>query len=345
VHTWPSGSKTLIRTMSRRSVAVAGGLLAVGALVVSVGGAATAAPQPSVSQVQAELNQLNNQGQQIDQQYAQAEQQLTSADAQLAAINTEVVRDRARYNLQRRQVAEIAVAAYKMGNLTSPEVLLTEGDPQQILDKSSILLELSSSNDDLIHTFLADARQLAEALQAAQRISDGKKAIVAQLAAKKDQNAKLVAQQQALLAQLTPAQQDTGLGSGSTGTLIVPHATSAQAQTAINFAYQQVVNHCPYVFAGVGPCQLGFDCSGLTQAAWAAAGVSIPRTSYEQADLPSVPFSEVQVGDILEFAGDSHVGLYAGDNMLIDAPHTGLDVEEVPLSGWYSENLDEVVVP
>ena len=66
--------------------------------------------------------------------------------------------------------------------------------------------------------------------------------------------------------------------------------------------------------------------------------MSIPRTTYEQvAALPAVSTSDLQPGDLLFFAGDSHVGMYVGGGMLIDAPQTGQDVEKVALSGWYSD--------
>ena len=81
-------------------------------------------------------------------------------------------------------------------------------------------------------------------------------------------------------------------------------------------------------------------------AAWAYAGVSIPRTSYGQATLPAVSTSALQPGDILEFAGDSHVGIYVGGGMLIDAPQPGMNVEKVSLSSsWYASNLDGAVRP
>ena len=53
----------------------------------------------------------------------------------------------------------------------------------------------------------------------------------------------------------------------------------------------------------------------------------------------------LEPGDILVFNGASHVGIYVGNNMLIDAPHTGLNVEEVALTGWYLSNLDGAVRP
>jgi peptidoglycan DL-endopeptidase CwlO len=59
-----------------------------------------------------------------------------------------------------------------------------------------------------------------------------------------------------------------------------------------------------------------------------------------------VSLSALQPGDILEFAGDSHVGIYVGGGMLIDAPQPGMNVEKVSLnSSWYSANLDAAVRP
>src|SRR5207247_816102 len=66
----------------------------------------------------------------------------------------------------------------------------------------------------------------------------------------------------------------------------------------------------------------------------------------QKASLPSVPTSALQPGDILEFAGDSHVGIYVGGGMLIDAPQPGMTVEKVSLSSsWYSANLVGAVRP
>jgi cell wall-associated NlpC family hydrolase len=53
----------------------------------------------------------------------------------------------------------------------------------------------------------------------------------------------------------------------------------------------------------------------------------------------------LEPGDILGFAGNSHVGIYVGKGELIDAPVPGANVEEVPLSGWYLQELDGAVRP
>jgi cell wall-associated NlpC family hydrolase len=91
----------------------------------------------------------------------------------------------------------------------------------------------------------------------------------------------------------------------------------------------------PYVFGGTGPG--AYDCSGLTQAAWKAAGVSIPRTATAQMQgLPAVSGSAAQPGDLVFFYGNSsyvdHVGMYIGNGLVIHAPHPGASVEIVAVS-------------
>jgi peptidoglycan DL-endopeptidase CwlO len=352
VHTRPWGSTTLIGTLRRRGAAIPLGLLAVGALVISVvsGVAASAAPQPSVADVQARLNQLNTKFEQLVQQFDAAKQELTSASQRLTLVDKETTRYLSRFTAMRAQVAQIAATAFQNGSLTSPGVLLTSGNAQQILDQASILQELASSNNATMSQFLGAARQLTGAQQDARRTKEAKAALEAKLASEKNTLQKTISQQQALLAQLTPAQQKTvgpggGVPTSPTGPVggNSPVPTNTQAGKAVAFAYAQL--NCPYVFGGTGPCQQGFDCSGLTQAAWAAAGVSIPRTSYQQAGLPSVSVSELQPGDILEFNGDGHVGIYVGGGMLIDALHSGVPVEKVPFSGWYQSSFAGAVRP
>jgi len=307
-------------------------------------GVAGAAPQPSVSQVQQRLQQLTDQAQRLEQEYATAQQQLSAANLQLSAINTEVARDQERFSSLQDKMAEIATAAYENGDFSSPEALLT-GNAEKILDESSILLELAASNKSQVEAYLAAARQLENAQQSAQRVRDGKLALKDKLASEKAENNKLTAQQENLLAQLTPAQQATvTTGTGGTTVGQDPLPATTQALKAVQFAYDQL--GCPYVFGGTGPCGSGFDCSGLTMSAWASAGVSIPRTSEEQwAGLPHVSTSDLEPGDILVFNDAGHVGIYVGSGMLIDAPHTGLDVEKVALSGWYQQTLDGAVRP
>jgi cell wall-associated NlpC family hydrolase len=114
----------------------------------------------------------------------------------------------------------------------------------------------------------------------------------------------------------------------------VPAVTGAAA-TAIAFAMRQLGK--PYQWGAAGPDS--YDCSGLVYAAYAAAGISIARTTFGwRQDGPQVPLSQIQPGDLLFSAGSDgtpadtgHVVMYLGDDQIIQAPQTGETVQVDPL--------------
>ncbi|WP_410675343.1 C40 family peptidase [Amycolatopsis sp. cmx-4-68] len=113
-----------------------------------------------------------------------------------------------------------------------------------------------------------------------------------------------------------------------TGTCDVIQAPNPVAVAAIMFACGQ--RGLPYLWGGEGPAagDRGFDCSGLVQAAYAAAGIALPRTSRAQyAAGQTVPVGQpLQPGDLVFYATVGqvhHVGLYLGGGNMIDAPDFG----------------------
>jgi cell wall-associated NlpC family hydrolase len=111
-------------------------------------------------------------------------------------------------------------------------------------------------------------------------------------------------------------------------------ATPLASVTAAVIAFAQAREGCPYVWGGTGPCADGYDCSGLAMDAYAAAGISIPRTSQDQWTAgPQV--STPAAGDLVFFAGSDgtpaapgHVGIVTGPNTMIDAYATGWNVQQ-----------------
>ncbi len=133
-----------------------------------------------------------------------------------------------------------------------------------------------------------------------------------------------------------------GAGGGGGGIVYKGPATGA-ARTAVAFAMAQIGK--PYVWGGTGPD--GFDCSGLVMTAWANAGVQIPRTTYAQwAALPHIPTASIQPGDLVYYDGEGHVAMYVGNNMIVDAPQPGENVEEISMDmSWYTQTFNGAARP
>ncbi|NKQ59019.1 transglycosylase SLT domain-containing protein [Amycolatopsis sp. K13G38] len=125
-----------------------------------------------------------------------------------------------------------------------------------------------------------------------------------------------------------------------TGDCNAIQATTAVAVAAINYACGQ--RGLPYLWGGNGPQDGGFDCSGLTVAAYGAAGITLPRTADAQFRAgPRVPDGQPLLPGDLVFYGTSthihHVGLYIGGGSMVDAPDVGQTVKVQP----YRWNKDD----
>ena len=324
----------------RRAAAVAAGLAVMGGLAV-YGGIAGAAPQPTVGQVQGKINQLTSQFDRVSVQLDQASQQLSTAQSRLSQVHARLNDANAQFRTAQASVAQNAAAAFEDSGATSVAGVLTSGDPSAVLQQGSLLMELSGMRNAQTQQLLTDASELASVEQQMQRTEDGVAALNSQLAAQKKSLGGLITTEKATLASLTVPQQETvttnSIGAGGTTTATYAGPTSSQADRAVAFAYAQLGK--PYQWGATGPDS--FDCSGLAQAAWAAAGVAIPRDTYEQwAALPHIASSAIQPGDLLYYDGIGHVAIYVGDGYIIDAPQTGMDVEKIPMdTGWYASTF------
>jgi cell wall-associated NlpC family hydrolase len=135
-----------------------------------------------------------------------------------------------------------------------------------------------------------------------------------------------------------------GSGLDVTGSRTLPHGfalpagTSPAAATAVTFALAQLGK--PYVYGAAGPN--AYDCSGLTMAAWATAGVPLPHYTVTQASAGTATgAAELQPGDLVFIPGSDgtmdapgHVGMYVGRELVVEAPQTGDVVKLVPLSSF-----------
>lgn len=103
---------------------------------------------------------------------------------------------------------------------------------------------------------------------------------------------------------------------------------SSVGQRAADAALSKVGS--PYVYGATGPS--AFDCSGLVQWAYQQVGLSVPRTSYQQASAgQSVPVGALQPGDVVSFYGGSHTGIYIGNGNIVHASTSSQPVKVAPL--------------
>lgn len=220
---------------------------------------------------------------------------------------------------------------------------------------------LTESQNDLKTAKSTVQKKLATARELLSELTAEEKARLAAIEKKKQQEA---ARKAAELAKQQAAQEEaerkrqeeaaqqqgsdagsggTSTGTGSSDSSTPGTSTGTKADKAIAFARAQIGK--PYVWGATGPDS--YDCSGLTQAAWKAAGVTLPRVTYDQVDAgTTVPVSQAQPGDLVFFYDDiSHVGLYIGDGMMIHAPKPGAYVREESIFYDGESSIYSVVRP
>ncbi|MFC5182130.1 C40 family peptidase [Actinomadura harenae] len=302
-------------------------------------GFADAAPaKPSADEVKKKLTKLNEQVDQAVQQYNKTQSQLKAARKKLTAAKKASDAQQRSYETQRQAIAKMAATAYKNGDTDSVTGFVSAGNPQVVLDQAAVISQLSRNRTGALAQFLAAAQRVArEKAQAQQTLDD----VTAKLNDAKKQKADLdkqVKAQKKLLAKLggqDPTDNGSGGGSGGGGGGHYTGPASGNARKAIDFAYSQMGK--PYVYGSDGPNS--YDCSGLTEKSWAAAGVDIGRDTYAQwANVKHVSKSDLQPGDLVFFNSLGHVGLYIGNGKMIHAPHTGTVVQIADISSGYYQS-------
>ncbi|HET9079701.1 MAG TPA: NlpC/P60 family protein [Trebonia sp.] len=346
------------RTHLQRAAAFTAALAAVSGVMVYAGASgAGAAPAPSISQVQTEVNSLQGKVDKLGQEYDAAGQQLAAAKGKLTQVTSQASRAQQQYNQASATLAAVAVAQYENSGETSIAGLLTSGNPNAVLSQASLVLQVEGTHNEEAQHLLTMASELTAMKAERQRTEAGVQQLTAQYKDQYSSMQTMLGKQKSLLDSLTAAQQaqvaaatvggSTTSGTVTTSSITYPGPTGSQADTAVQFAYNQIGK--PYVWGATGPDS--YDCSGLMYAAWQAAGITLPRTTYgEWASLPHIPLTDLQPGDLILYNGESHVAMYVGvvngTAYIIDAPHTGAYVERIPMdTSWYADSEDGAVRP
>ncbi|WP_323747843.1 C40 family peptidase [Catenulispora rubra] len=322
------------KTITAPRTAVTLATATVGSIAL-VPGLAHADPTANLNDVKNQVNSLHQQAEQASEAYDQAATNLASLQHKVDQIQARITAEQTQLTTAQSSLGSLAAASYRAGGVDSSLELMLSASPDSFLQQATAMTEVSSHSADSMKTAQEIKRQLdqdkAEAssdLQQLQKTRDQMAANKAAIDAKEKQA-------QALLDSLTPtqrtqyvqqqSQQNQKAQTPPTG---LPTAPNARAAIAVAFAEAQVGK--PYVYGAAGP--RSFDCSGLTMAAWAAAGVSMAHSSSSQAyEFPQVSESNAQPGDLFIYYGSlHHVGIYVGHGEVVHAPYPGTTVQYAP---------------
>jgi len=248
-------------------------------------------------------------------------------------LSSEISTVQSKYDDQRTELESAIVQQHLDSPLGPTASLIASKDAEVFLDGLSAVDALNTSRAEALDAFSDTNRDLKN--RKAQLDAHRKKldAAVAEAEEKKAEVQRNADRAQAALDRLNADERQAVDGGGETETPPpgdIPPA-SGKAKAAVSFALAQLGD--PYVYGGTGPD--GWDCSGLTQAAWGAAGVSLPRVVGPQVNAGTrIPLSELKPGDLVAYSSMSHIGMYLGNGQVIHAPRPGKTVEIVGLSGF-----------
>lgn len=312
-----------------RSAVVALGLLSAAATAL---GAVPAAAAPH-DDTRAEVDRLYEEAERATEAYNAADERADGLRRQIATAQDGIARKQQRVNAIRESLGSLAGAQYRSGGLEPALALLLSDDPEDYLEKASVLDRITAHQAGELKRLRAALRSLAQdRADAAGRLGALEKSRKAAAAHKRTVEGKL-AEARRLLGSLPAgdrAAYDRATRSARVD-LPGPGGAPASGRAAAAVAAARSALGRPYVWGANGPG--GFDCSGLTQWSYAQAGVALPRTSQAQRYAGrQVPLSEARPGDLVLYRSDaSHVGMYMGNGQVIHAPYPGAPVRYDPV--------------
>jgi peptidoglycan DL-endopeptidase CwlO len=378
----PAGTRTAgIRTPALATAA----LTSVALLSQSANAAPSADDKPSLEEVEKKVDDLYRQAESATEKYNAAKEKTAKQRKRVTTLLDDVAKRTQKLNDAREELGRSAAAQYRTG-AAAPDTatFLLANDPQDYFDQTQLMDRLTGRQKEMVDDYITEQSQTMKKRQEATRsletltdsqndLQIAKATVQKKLSDARSLLSKLTAEEKARLAaiekrkqeeaarkaaelarqqqeaeqqrQQEAAQQESSEPSTSTsdssGSSDSSYAT--KAEKALAFARAQIGK--PYVWGATGPDS--YDCSGLTQAAWKAAGVDIPRVTYDQVNIgTTVPLSQAQPGDLVFFYDDiSHVGLYIGNGMMIHAPKPGAYVREESIYYDGESSIYSVVRP
>lgn len=298
---------------SLRALAMAG--IALGILLPGT----AARAEPSLAEIEKQIDKQGTALGKLIEEYKKVKEDLKRTENAAKKHAAALPGLQTKYAEAETEVRAIAGTAYKNGNLREINVMLEARQGDALVDRLGALDHLARGRKAQIDEYTS-AKQTYDAEK--QRLD---MALAKQKIQMRDMNARR-AKINKDLDKLYKLRRDAygseqESGGGYTGK--VPNI-SGNAGIAVTYAYGAIGK--PYRMNAAGPS--AYDCSGLTMAAWRAAGKSLPHNAADQWDATTrLTRSELQAGDLVFYSGLGHVAIYVGNNRVIHAPTAGQNVK------------------
>jgi peptidoglycan DL-endopeptidase CwlO len=344
----------IVRRIRRpgRSVSSVGSIVLIVITALLVGASPAAAqqqdPPDNPQDAAQQLEQVNREAEALTEEWHAATDTLDERQSELTTLQAAVepsksaleaaVADEEQFRVE---IDSVALSTFESGNLDQLNALLASRSPQEFLDQMSALETLATDYKDKLDEMLAKVDETAQkrneadaAVARAQAAADEAARAKDDVENRKRDAEKRIDEAQRLLDRLTPQERRQRNGPTLTGPSSI--SGSGVGVEAVRAAMTMLGK--PYRYGAQGPGS--FDCSGLMLWAFKQAGVTLPRSSSQQARV-GTPISRDQLrpGDMIFFYQPvSHVGIYVGDNKMINAPQTGdvvkySDISSRPITG------------
>lgn len=304
---------------------LAGVLIAVGVILAP----SAAFADPSPAEVERQLDEAHNQLEDIIEDYNRIGEELAATQASITALNAQMAPLEAQLDSARTNVSRMAATAYKSGgDLRAASFILSATSPNLVVSQVETMDRIARTRQREVSA-VSDAKQKFD--QERKRLNDlltAQTQAQAELAAKKAKIEAEVKRLEDIERKLESSNPGRSGGGGNTSPP-PPPSGSGKGAVAVRFAISQLGKM--YRFGAVGPTN--YDCSGLTMAAWKAAGKSLPHNAAMQYRATAkVGRAALVPGDLVYYRGLGHVGIYIGNNQIIHAPRTGKPVQVVSIT-------------
>ncbi|MFB1041354.1 C40 family peptidase [Streptomyces chrestomyceticus] len=300
---------------------------------------------PSLRRLLTRLQDLYRRTEQATEAYNATEEELKAQRKETQDLNVRLARARTRLADGQADAGRLARQQYQGGGaagLSTYLRMLLSADPQEVLEEGHLFKEAAGNQAATVARLTGNEKRADQLAKASRAALDEQQVLTERRRKQRDAVEGRLKEVEELLSTLSEDQlaelgrmeqqgtDEAQRGLVSSGELNGSRAPSASGDRAVRYGLRQIGK--PYVWGAQGPGS--FDCSGLTSQAWSHAGRPVPRTSQEQwRRLPHVPLRALRPGDlVIYFPGATHVAMYLGDGMVVQAPRPGARVKVSPVA-------------